>query len=73
MKDFEKVSVENVDLRSRVREDTDFLQNEVEVIKKDYDGLKAEAVKYKNEAEKMIENLHAENSQQTEYIVKHSI
>jgi hypothetical protein len=31
-------------------------------MKKEYDGFKIEAGKYKIKSEKMIENLHAENS-----------
>lgn len=37
------------------------------------DQMKKEHSSYKNDAEHMIEDLHAENAKQTEMIVKHSI
>ena len=38
------------------------MQNELDSLKREYDAFKIEANKYKNNAENMIENLHAENS-----------
>ena len=71
-----KAAKENEELKTQISQlDSENLvltESNIQLINK-AEHTKKEYTSYKSDAEQMIEDLHEENSKQTEMIVKHSI